>query len=257
MGRLGASSIKISSICRAKRQGWPANRPEPHAWGTSHGSFHDDICRDGSHKNAIPAAIAEGGRRGEVRFIGEIPDRPEAVAKMVARRAAKHGKPAFCYEAGPCGYGPYRQITLLEHECGVVAPSLVPARPGDRVKTDRRDVVTQASLFRSGELTPVWVPDDAREAMRGLCRARQAAMEGLRRARQQALSFLLRHKGRYSAGGHWTRKHRLWLSARRFGHPARQIAFELVQAADEARARRDRLAKQMQELCLHGRWPRP
>lgn len=202
-----------------------------------------------THENAISVAIAESGRRGEVRFIGEIPSRPEAVAKMVDRLAAKHGKPAFCYEAGPCGYGLYRQITSFGHNCVVVAPSLVPTRPGDRVKTDRRDAVTQASLFRSGELTPVWVPDDPHEAMRDLCRARQAAMETLRRARQQVVSFLLRHGHVYSNGGHWTRKHRLWLSAQRFGHPARQIAFEeLVQAVDEAQARRDRLAKQMQEL---------
>jgi transposase len=143
----------------------------------------------------------------------------------------------------------YRQITMLGHECVVVAPSLVPTRPGDHVKTDRRDAVTQASLFRSGELTPVWVPDDAHEAMRDLCRTRQAAMEALRRARQQVLGFLLRHGRVYSGGGHWTRKHRLWLSAQRFDHPARQIAFEeLVQAVEEAQARRDRLAKQMLEL---------
>jgi transposase len=202
-----------------------------------------------THKNAISVAIAESGRRGEVRFIGEIPSRPEAVAKMVDRLTAKHGKLAFCYEAGPCGYGLYRQITLLGHECVVVAPSLVPMRPGEHVKTDRRDAVTQASLFRSGELTPVWVPDDAHEAMRDLSRARQTAMEALRRARQQVLSFLLRHGRVYSGGGHWTRKHRFWLSAQRFDHPARQIAFEeLVHAVDEAQARRDRLAKQMQEL---------
>jgi len=168
---------------------------------------------------------------------------------MIDRLAKKHGKLAFCYEAGPCGYGLYRQITALGHECVVVAPSLVPTRPGDRVKTDRRDALTQASLFRSGELTPVWVPEDAHEAMRDLCRARQAAVESLRRARQQVSGFLLRHGRVYSNGAHWTRKHRLWLAAQRFEHPARQIAFEeLVQAMDEAQARRDRLAKQMQEL---------
>jgi transposase len=131
----------------------------------------------------------------------------------------------------------------------VVAPSLVPTRPGDRVKTDRRDAVTQASLLHAGELTPVWVPDDAHEAMRDLGRARQAAMESLRRARQQVLSFLLRHGRTYADGKTWTRKHRLWLAGQRFEHPARQIAFEeLVQAMSEAQARRDRLARQMQEL---------
>ena len=202
-----------------------------------------------THKKTISVALAEGGRRGETRFIGEIPSRPEAVAKMVDRLAKKHGQLAFCYEAGPCGYGLYRQITMLGHECVVGTPSLIPTRPGDRVKTDRRDAVTQASLFRSGELTPVWVPDDAHEAMRDLSRARQAAVEALRRARQQVLSFLLRHGRVYSEGEHWTRRHRLWLAAQRMEHPARQIAFEeLVQAMDEAKGRRDRLAKQMEEL---------
>jgi transposase len=208
-----------------------------------------------THKNTIAVAVADGERRGEVRFVGEISSRPEAVGKMVDRLAAKHGKLAFCYEAGPCGYGLYRQIMRRGHECVVVAPSLVPTRPGDHVKTDRRDAVTMASLFRSGELTPVWVPEDAHEAMRDLCRARQAAMETLRRARQQVLSFLLRQGRVYSGGGHWTRKHRLWLSAQGFDHPARQIAFEeLVQAVDEAQARRDRLARRCRSSCRHGRW---
>ena len=202
-----------------------------------------------THKKTISIALAESGRRGETRFVGEIQNRPEAVAKLVDRLAKKHGQLAFCYEAGPCGYGLYRQLTLLGHECVVVAPSLIPTRPGDRIKTDRRDAVTQASLFRSGELTPVWVPDEAHEAMRDLSRARQAAVEALRRARQQVSGFLLRHGRVYAEGKHWTRKHRLWLAAQRFEHPARQIAFEeLVQAMDETKARRDRLAKQMQEL---------
>ncbi|MGH6821508.1 MAG: hypothetical protein ACREDU_11695, partial [Methylocella sp.] len=136
----------------------------------------------------------------------------------------------------------------------MVAPSLVPTRPGDHVKTGRRDATAMAFLFRSGEPTPVWGPGGAHEAMRDLCRARQAAMEGLRRARQQVLSFLLRHGRIYSGGGHWTRKHRLWLAAQRFGHPARQIAFEeRAQAVEETQARRDRLAKQMQELAPS--WP--
>ena len=142
-----------------------------------------------THKKTISVAVAEGGRRGETRFIGEIPSRPEAVAKMVDRLAKKHGKLAFCYEAGPCGYGLYRQIASLGHEGVVVAPSLVPTCSGDRVKTDCRDAVTQASLFRWGELTAVWVPDSAHEAMRDLCRVRQAVMEALRRARQQVASF--------------------------------------------------------------------
>ena len=201
------------------------------------------------HKQTISVVIAEGGRRGETRLLGEIPSRPEAVARLVERLSKKHARLAFCYEAGPCGYGLYRQIVTLGHECVVVAPSLVPTRPGDRVKTDRRNAVTQASLFRSGEVTPVWVPEEAHEAMRDLCRAREAAVETLRRARQQVTSFLLRHGCVYADGEHWTGKYRKWLACQPFDHPARHIAFEeLVQAMEEALARRDRLAKQMEEL---------
>ena len=100
-----------------------------------------------THKKSISVALAEGGRRGETRFIGEIPSRPEAVGKMVDRLAKKHDQLAFCYEAGPCGYGLYRQITMLGHECVVVAPSLIPTRPGDRVKTDHRDAVVSVTLL--------------------------------------------------------------------------------------------------------------
>jgi transposase len=202
-----------------------------------------------THKKTIAVSVAEGDRRGEVRYIGEISSQPAAVAKMVSRLASRHDHLLFCYEAGPCGYGLHRQITQLGHECIVVAPSLVPTRPGDRVKTDRRDATTMAALFRSGELTAVWVPDEAHEAMRDLCRTRQMAMQGLRRARQQVLGFLLRQARIYGDGNHWTRKHRRWLAAQRFDHPARQIAFEeMVQVVDEAEARRDRLARQMEEL---------
>ena len=104
-----------------------------------------------THKNtiAVAVAVAESGRRGQVRFIGEFPSRPESVAKMLERLAAKHHKLAFCTEAGPCFYGLHRQIVLLGHDCVVVAPSLVPTRPGDPVKTDRRDATTLAALFRS------------------------------------------------------------------------------------------------------------
>ena len=165
-----------------------------------------------THKNTIAVSVAEGGRRGEVRYFGEISSQPAAVAKMVSKLAARHEHMSFCYEAGPCGYGLHRQITQLGYECVVVAPSLVPTRPGDRVKTDRRDATTMAALFRSGELTAVWVPDEAHEAMRDLCRARQMAVQGLRRARQQVLGFLLRQGRIYDVGNHWTKKHRRGLS---------------------------------------------
>lgn len=117
-------------------------------------------------KVTIAVAIAEGGRRGEVRFYGSISSKPEAITKLIETLASTHGNLAFAYEAGPTGYGLYRQLTQLGYACHVVAPSMTPARPGSQIKTDRRDTVALASLFRAGELTSIWVPDIEHEAMR-------------------------------------------------------------------------------------------
>src|SRR6202163_607191 len=124
-------------------------------------------------RNAV--AIAEGGRDGEVRFFGEIDNTVEATAKLVRKLAGKYERLTFCYEAGPTGYELYRQITSLGQECLVVAPSLIPKKPGDRVKTNRRDAVSLAKLLRADELTAVWVPDRHHEAIRDLTRARGTA----------------------------------------------------------------------------------
>ena len=118
--------------------------------------------------NAI--AIADGGRGGEVRYLGELPSTEAAIRKLIAKLAAKYHDLTFCYEAGPTGYGLYRLLKSLDHECLVVAPSLVPKKAGDRVKTNRRDAVSLAKLLRAGELTAVWVPDERHEAMRSLAR---------------------------------------------------------------------------------------
>src|SRR6266568_5179915 len=140
-------------------------------------------------RNAV--AIADAGRSGEVRFVGEIENSGAATAKLVRKLAAKYERLTFCYEAGPTGYGLYRQIKSLGYECLVAAPSLIPMKPGDRVKTNRRDAVNLAKLLRAGDLTGVWVPDGRHEAMRDLTRARGAAVEDLRAKRQQVSSFLL------------------------------------------------------------------
>jgi transposase len=136
------------------------------------------------HKASISVSVAEEGRDGEVRFIGTIANTSLDVAKL-ARRLAKEGhRLELCYEAGPCGYGLYRQLTKLGHSCTVVAPSLIPTRPGDRIKTDRRDSQRLAMLHRFGKLTAVWVPDAMHEAMRDLVRARIHAAMQLMRARE-------------------------------------------------------------------------
>ena len=101
-------------------------------------------------------AVAEDGRRGEVRFLGEIGSDPTSVRRLVARLEKRHARLHFCYEAGPTGYGLYRQLSEMGHRCTVVAPSMIPRKPGDRVKTNRRDAMQLARLLRAGELTEVW-----------------------------------------------------------------------------------------------------
>jgi transposase len=191
-------------------------------------------------RNAV--AIAEAGRAGEVRFVGEIDSSPAATSKLVKKLAAKYERLTFCYEAGPTGYGLYRQITHLGQECVVVAPSLIPRKPGDRVKTNRRDAKSLAKLLRAGELTPVWVPDERHEAMRDLSRARQAAVEDLLRKRQQVSSFMLRQGRSYPGKKTWTKMHMRWLASQKLDHGEQRIAFEeMLLAVRQAEERIKRL----------------
>jgi transposase len=192
-------------------------------------------------RNAV--AIADGGRGGEVRFLGEIENTEAATGKLVKKLAAKYRRVTFCYEAGPTGYGLYRQITSLGQECSVVAPSLIPKKPGDRVKTNRRDAVGLAKLLRAGELTAVWVPDRHHEAMRDLTRARETAMLDLRTKRQQISAFLLRQGLRYPDGKKaWTKTHTNWLARQKFELAEQRIVFEeMMEAMRQAQGRRERL----------------
>ena len=198
----------------------------------------------------ISVAIAEAGRDGEVRFFGDIDSTPEAVERLVAKLGKRHPRLSFCYEAGPTGYGLYRQITALGHACVVVAPSLIPQRPGDRVKTNRRDALALAKLHRAGELTPVWVPDPKHEAIRELVRAREAAMEHLRRARQHLQSFLLRQGRIFTGRSAWTKAHTVWLCQQKFDHPAQHIVLEEYrQTIEDAKIRLERLTRQVTEVA--------
>jgi transposase len=195
-------------------------------------------------KHAV--AIAEGGRTGEVRFMGDVENNPAPIERTIKRLANRYDRLHVCFEAGPTGYGLYRQVQALGHDCMVVAPALIPKRAGERVKTNRRDAVTLARLHRAGELTGVWAPDPAHEAVRDLVRAREAAADDLRRKRQQLLSFMLRHSRIYGGGGHWTMAHRRWLAGQKFDHPAQQIVFqEAIDAIEDALQRLRRLEKQL------------
>lgn len=186
-------------------------------------------------------AIAEDGRNGEVRYLGEIDADKESVRRLAARLAKRHGELHFCYEAGPTGYGLYRQLTQLGHLCSVIAPSLTPRKPGDRIKTNRRDAQQLARLLRAGELTEVWVPDEAHEAMRDLVRARDAAVADLRRKRQTISSMMLRLGRIYPGKKTWGVRHMNWLNTQGFDHPAHALVIqELLLAARHAKERLER-----------------
>jgi Transposase len=186
--------------------------------------------------NAV--SLAEAGRTGEVRYHGEIPTTAAATRKLVAKLASKYTKLTFCYEAGPTGYGLYWLIKSLGHECIVVAPSLIPTKPGDRIKTNRRDSENLAKLLRSGDLTAVWVPDPHQEAMRDLSRAREASINDLKRKRQQVSSLLLR------LGLHYPGKTTSWRSHAAHGRD--------VRTATGSAVRRSRAGSS--GLCLKNCW---
>lgn len=198
------------------------------------------------HAATIAVAIAEPS--GEVRGMGTIPNEPEAVRKLMKRLDPAEAL-RVCYEAGPCGYTLYWQLTRLGISCVVVAPTLVPVKPGDRVKTDRRDAEKLARSFRSGDLTPVWVPDAAHEALRDLVRAREAAKKDQLRARHRLQKFLLRHGRRPPAGtAAWTEGDRRWLSAVRFEAPAQEATrTDYVAEVEHARERIVRMERALDE----------
>ncbi len=198
-------------------------------------------------RNAM--AVADGGRGGEVRFIGEVEASPDAMKRILLRIAAKYDVVHCCYEAGPTGYGLYRLIIELGYSCMVVAPSLIPKRTGDRVKTDRRDAMMLARLLRADELTAVWVPDAGHEAMRDLVRARAAAVETQRVHRQQVSAFMLKHGRIFPRKTTWGARHFRWLQEQRFDHPAHQIALqELVDAVRVAKERIERIETAIEEF---------
>ena len=197
-------------------------------------------------RNAV--AIADAGRSGEIRYLGEFDNTEIATRKLVAKLASKHTRLTFCYEAGPTGYGLFRLIKSLGHDCIVVAPSLIPSKPGDRVKTNRRDAVNLAKLLRAGELTAVWVPDERHEAMRDLVRTRDAAAKDYRIKRQNVSSFLLRLGLHYPGKKTWGRAHFNWLTSLKLEHREQRIAFEeMLLAVRQVQERIERLEQAIRE----------
>ncbi|MBM4029746.1 MAG: IS110 family transposase [Planctomycetes bacterium] len=198
------------------------------------------------HMESITVAVAEAGRQPPELY-GDIPSTAEAVRKLAHRLDEGGTRPLrFCYEAGPCGYGLYRQLAQMGYECAVVAPSLIPRRPGERIKTDRRDALTLARLHRSGDLVAVWVPDEEQEVIRDLVRCREDFKHAERRAKQRANAFLLRHGRVYPGRSRWTKTHATWLQGQAFDHPVQQLVFqEYVDAVGEAMRMVEALEKDM------------
>jgi transposase len=195
------------------------------------------------HAQTIAVAVAETG--GEVRSVGVVPNSAESVSRLIK----KLGKPEqlrVCYEAGPTGYVLYWQLTKLGVRCEVVAPTLIPVKPGDRVKTDRRDAEKLARCYRAGDLTAVWVPDAAHEALRDLVRAREAAKSDQLRARNRLSKFLLRQGRRAPAGTQaWTGKYLKWIKEQvRFEQPAQEATLlDYLHEVEHAGERIQRLEK--------------
>ena len=197
------------------------------------------------HADTIAVAVAEPN--GDVRAVGIIPNGPESIRKLVKKLGPVEDLRA-CYEAGPTGYVVYWQLAALGVRCAVVAPTLVPVKPGDRVKTDRRDAQKLARSYRAGDLTPVWVPDAAHEALRDLVRAREAAKKDQLRARHRLSKFLLRHGRRPPVGTKaWTQKYLAWVKQTvRFEQPAQEAT--LLDYVHEVDHGADRLARLEQAI---------
>ena len=204
------------------------------------------------HKDCILRAVAEEGRRGEVRDTGAISNDLHAVEKWIGRLRKVHGREVLlraCYEAGPCGFGLARRLGQLGVECEVVAPSMTPKRTGDRVKTDKRDARKLARLLRAGELTPVYIPEATDEAIRDLCRARTDAVDDRRRSRHRLKGFLLRHGYHYQGKTSWSAAHQRYLGELVLPHPAMKVILEeYLQAIAAAGERIERCEVGMRAL---------
>jgi len=198
------------------------------------------------HKDSIAVAYAAGGRAEPPHFVGTIGTRQADLDKLIRRLQGKGPRLVFAYEAGPCGYGLHRYLSDKKLDCRVVAPSLIPKRPGDKVKNDRRDALEIARLLRSGDLTSVYVPRIEDEAIRDLCRARDAARVTLKSAKQRLKSFLLRHGLNYTGRADWNDAHRRYLAKVVCPTAVQQIVFqESLHAVDEQVERLARLEKEL------------
>jgi len=201
------------------------------------------------HKDSIDIALADDGRNGEIRFYGTIGGDLDSLDKAIRKFRRSGVELRFVYEAGPCSYEIYRHLSAQGFHCEVIAPSMTLKKSGDRIKTDRRDAITLARLYRAGELTPVYVPREDDEAMRDLVRGREDAVNATRKARQRLSAFMLRHGIRYPGRKSWSVPHLRWLAGIKMPHPAQQVTLqEYSHSIEECSERVDRLTEQILKL---------
>ena len=207
------------------------------------------------HKETIAVAYVAEEREAEVVSLGPIGTRQCDIDKLIRKLQAKGKTLHFVYEAGPCGYWLYRYLTKKTLKCWVVAPSCIPKKASDRVKTDRRDALQLARLLRSGDLTPVYIPSVEDEAIRDVVRAREDALKDLKAAKVRLKAFLLRQDIRYEGRATWGAAHLRWLAAVVCPTPAQQIVFqEYVRAVSEHTERLQRLEAELPALVQSWRW---
>jgi len=206
------------------------------------------------HKESVSVAIADEGR-GAAESYGAIANRSAEVSKLAKKLNRNGCDLCFIYEAGCFGFGLHRQLTALGHTCVVAAPSLIPRKPGDRVKTDRRDALKLARFLRSGDITACHVPDETDEAMRDLVRAREDAVRASRVSRQLLGGFLLRHGMRYEGKSRWSQAHMRWILTIKMPHAAQQIVLEEYRLRVEHDVVRvDALTAEIRRLVTAWRW---
>src|SRR5262245_2145504 len=207
------------------------------------------------HKETIAVAYVAEEREAAVLSLGTIGTRQCDLDKLIRKLQAKGKALHFVYEAGPRGYWLYRYRTKKALKCWVVAPSQIPKKAGDRVKTDRRDAVQLVRLLRSGDLSPVYIPSVEDEAIRDVVRAREDALKDLKAAKVRLKAFLLRQDIRYEGRANWTAAHLRWLANVVCPTPAQQIVFqEYVRAVSEQTERLQRLEAELPPLVQTWRW---
>jgi len=201
-----------------------------------------------THKEFNEVAYIDEHRGAQPVHLGRFSSSKMAVQKLVRQFESKYPGATlhFVYEAGPCGYWIYRLITSLGHCCYVVAPSLIPKKPGEKIKTDKRDALKLAKLLKSEDLTPIYVPEPEDEAVRDLSRAREVAMKDLKDAKYQLKALLLRNNINYKGTANWSQKHLRWLTELVLPHPAQHIVLqEFLQTITERLSRLERLDNEL------------